>query len=266
MKKDAYYFPHFSNARNDSKLIKLRRILGLEGYAIYFMLLEILREQKEFKYPIDGIEDLAYEWHTSKEKISAVINNFGLFVITDDLFFSIRLIEYMQPYLEKKERARNAAKIRWDNANAYANALPEHSESNAHAIQVKKSKVNKSKVNESKGKERTIPTEFEFLEYAKVIAHDLGKRYDKGKALNKYKACIENDWRDGNDNLIKNWKGKFRNLLKYEFTDSIDSEKNVEYQYKINGNMHTHNDREKWQRHKSMYEGSGGYEEIKILA
>lgn len=128
---------------------------------------------------------------------------------------------------------------------------------------IDKNRIDKNRIDKNK---KNIPTESEFLEYAKVIAQDLGKRFDKGKALNKYKACIENDWRDGNDNIIKNWKGKFRNLLKYEFTDSIDSEKNVEYQYKINGNMHTHNDREKWQRHKSMYEGSGGYEEIKILA
>ena len=64
MKKDAYYFPHFSNARNDSKIIKIRRILGLEGYAIYFMLLEILREQGDFKYPISGLDDLSFDFTT----------------------------------------------------------------------------------------------------------------------------------------------------------------------------------------------------------
>ena len=69
IEKDAYYFPHFSNARNDPKIVRIRRVLGIEGYGIYFMLLEVLRDQSEFKYPIKNVEDLAYEWHTSKEKV-----------------------------------------------------------------------------------------------------------------------------------------------------------------------------------------------------
>lgn len=144
MKKDAYYFPHFSNARNDSKLIKLRRVLGIEGYGLYFMLLEVLREQTNFKFPILGIEDLAYEWHISKEKIASVIKDFDLFEIHDNKFFSSKLIFYLQPYLEKSERARHAALIRWKNANAYANALQEHSK--CDASKVEESKLNKSKI------------------------------------------------------------------------------------------------------------------------
>ena len=32
MNKDAFYFPHFSNARNDRKLRRVRKELGIEGY------------------------------------------------------------------------------------------------------------------------------------------------------------------------------------------------------------------------------------------
>jgi len=146
MKKDSYYFPHFTSARTDAKLIKLKRVLGMEGYGIYFHILETLREQTDFKYPILGIEDLAYEWHVSKEKIQAVITNYGLFEFDENNFWSIKLIQFLQPYLEKSQRARNAANQRWLNANADANALPEQCDSNAS--KVKESKVNKSKVKE----------------------------------------------------------------------------------------------------------------------
>ena len=114
MKKDAYYFPHYSNARNDAKLIKLRRILGIEGYGLYFMLLEVLREQTDFQFTLNGIEDLSYEWHISKEKIISVIKDFDLFIINEWNFFSEKLILYLQPYVEKSERATLANKIRWD--------------------------------------------------------------------------------------------------------------------------------------------------------
>lgn len=141
MKKDAYYFPHFSNARSDSKLLKIRRIFGIEGYGIYFMLLEVLREQTEFRLPIASIEDLAFEWHTSREKILSIINDFDLFEIQESLFFSPKQILYLQPYIEKSDRARSAALKRWDNANADAKALQMQSAGNA-------SKVKESKVKE----------------------------------------------------------------------------------------------------------------------
>jgi len=158
MKKDAFYFPHFSNARNDSKLIKVRRVLGVEGYGLYFMLLEVLREQTNFKCHLNSIEDLAFEWHTSKEKLATVINDFDLFTIDSEHFFSCKLIYFLQPYIEKSERARAAALIRWNkvnnDANADANALPAHSTGNA-------SKVKESEVNEIKDKE-TKQTKFSF--------------------------------------------------------------------------------------------------------
>jgi len=174
MKKDAYYFPHFSNARNDSKLIKIRRVMGIEGYGLYFMLLEVLRDQTDFKMHINTIEDLAFEWHISKGKIFAVINNFDLFTISDDNFFSPKLIFYLQPYLEKSERARVAALVRWKkiNANADANALPEHSDSNA-------SKVKESKVKESKVKEINIDFDIFWNLYDKKVG-------DKNKLQKKW--------------------------------------------------------------------------------
>ncbi len=110
MKKDAYYFPHFSNARNDRKMLKLRRVMGIEGYGIYFMLLEVLRDQSDFRMPLDNLEDLAFEWHTSREKLTTIVANFDLFELDENDFFSTRFNEYMQPYLRMKEQRIEAAK------------------------------------------------------------------------------------------------------------------------------------------------------------
>lgn len=140
MDKDAFYFPHFSNARHDRQIRRIRQQLGIEGYGIFFMLLEILREQKNYCYPIDDIDLLADDFDTSKEKILVVIKTPGLFETVDELFFSHKFNSYMQPYLERKEHGRKAALARWGNARA----LPEQCEPNA------------SKGKESKGKERKI--------------------------------------------------------------------------------------------------------------
>jgi len=107
MKKDAYYFPHFSNARTDRRLKRVRKQLGIEGYGIYFMILETLRDQTEFRYPTEDIDLLADEFGTSEEKARAVVINFGLFDVDEnEEFFSPKMLEYMTPYLENKERKR----------------------------------------------------------------------------------------------------------------------------------------------------------------
>ena len=48
MTKDAYYFPHDSNARHDPKIMALIAELSPLGYAYFFMLIEILREQSNY--------------------------------------------------------------------------------------------------------------------------------------------------------------------------------------------------------------------------
>jgi hypothetical protein len=203
MKKDAYYFPHFSNARNDSKLVKLRRVMGIEGYGMYFLILEVLREQTDFKLPISNLEDLAYEWHTSREKLVAVVTNFDLFTILEDKFVSIKLISYLQPYLEKSERARLAANKRWSNANAYANALPEHSKSNA------------SKVKESKGKESKVTKKVfskPSVEDIKIYCKERNNSVNTSTFFDHYES---NGWKVGK-NSMKDWKAAVR---KWEHSD-----------------------------------------------
>lgn len=110
MKKDAYYFPHFSNARHDRKLRRVRKELGVEGYGIYFMLLETLRDQELFRYPIEDLDLLADEFGTSEQKIRTVICNYDLFQVIDldgkESFVSMKFVEYLQPYLDNKHRNR----------------------------------------------------------------------------------------------------------------------------------------------------------------
>lgn len=110
--REGFYFPHFQDARRDIKIMRLRRDLGIEGYGIYFMLLEVLREQPNFKFPLQDIEILVSELQTTRAKIEVVILNYGLFETekTDDgqEFFSPKQIAYLLPYIQKKENAKLA--------------------------------------------------------------------------------------------------------------------------------------------------------------
>lgn len=117
MKKEAYYFSHDSNARNDLKMVKLRRALGLRGYGIFWAIIEILRETEGYILEQITISDIAFELKEDQETVKSVVNDFGLFKKKGTRFYSARLSFSMQLYNEKKAALSHAGKrgnaIRW---------------------------------------------------------------------------------------------------------------------------------------------------------
>lgn len=190
MKKDAFYFPHFCNARHDRKLKRVQKELGIEGYGIYFMLLEILREQTDLRYPLNEVDLLADEFGTSEQKVRVVICNYDLFQVDENQnFFSFKMIIYLQPYFEKSERAREAANKRWNNANAYTNAIEMQSNSNASKVnktKVKETKLNKIKESKINIREHVFISQSELDKLnSEFSEHEVNWMLDK---LNDYKA------------------------------------------------------------------------------
>lgn len=176
MKKDAYYFSHDANSQDDPKCMVLIDQLGMEGYGIFWALIEKLRNEKDYKLPLLVVNSLSRRWGTSKEKVESVIKNYSLFVVENDLFFSIRLQRSME---EKSEKARISANYRWKDADA----LQSHTNRIANDIQndaIKEKESKEKKVKESKEKktdflapdlsksnlfrEPVIPTKKEVLE------------------------------------------------------------------------------------------------------
>lgn len=144
MEKEGFYFPHFSNARHDRKIKRLRLELGIEGYGIYFMLLETLRDQHDLCYPMEDLDLLADEFGTSEQKVKVVVCNYGLFDISEDnAFFSPRLLLYLEPYFKAKKQRIEAGK-----ASALKRKLNDSSTTVGTTVQ--QSKVKESKVNEIK--------------------------------------------------------------------------------------------------------------------
>lgn len=157
MNKDAYYFPHFSNARHDRKVKRLIKELGVEGYGIFFMTLEVLREQMDYRYPIEDIDLLADEFGTSEQKLRTVICNYKLFTFDeDDNFFSPKFIEFMQPYLRMKEQRSIAGKASAEKKKQQKlieNSTTVEQPLSECVTTEQQSKVKESKVKESKVKD-----------------------------------------------------------------------------------------------------------------
>jgi len=69
MSKDAYYFSHDSNARNDPRMIKLRRMGGLETVGLFWCVIEMLRESENYQLPVDTIDDICYELRCGTDEL-----------------------------------------------------------------------------------------------------------------------------------------------------------------------------------------------------
>ncbi|MBN2744496.1 MAG: DUF4373 domain-containing protein [Marinilabiliaceae bacterium] len=135
MAKDAYFFPHDSNAKDDPKMMFLIDQLGLEGYGIFWVLIEMLREQQEYKAPLAILPIIARKYSTQHEKIKAVVFGYDLFKIEDEkFFFSKSLIDRLSLMDAKKQRRIDAGKkaisARWNKQPA----LPENSNSNTNVL------------------------------------------------------------------------------------------------------------------------------------
>jgi hypothetical protein len=152
--------------------------------------------------------------------------------------FSIKQLYYLQPYIEKTQRARLAAQKRWDNVSDDANAMQMHSKCNADAMQVKESKVKESKEKETKVKERKVSTQTLFSEsiYNDIKIFEssfLGTQYE-GANFTYYHEVIKN-WSDSTGNKKRDWIATAKNWMAKDMTKGTFIDKN----YKPNANNQT---------------------------
>lgn len=209
MKKDAYYFSHDSNAKDDPKCSLLIEELGLEGYGIYWVLIETLRDQPDYRYPIKMIPILARKYNTTSAKVEVIVRNYGLFEVTNDEFFSISLLKRMEQKEAKSLKAKESVNQRWLRTKYEndTNVLPTLFDGNT----IKESKVKEKKVKEIKTKGVFTPPSFiDFENYCKENGF-------LNIAQRAFKGYSENDWKDSKNNPVLNWKSKLQNVW---FNDS----------------------------------------------
>ena len=180
MKKDSFYFPHDSNAKDDPKCMKLIYKLGLEGYGIYWVLVEALREQTDYKYPVDLIPVLAQRFNSTEDKFNSVLRDFDLFEFDDKCFYSDSLMERMRDINDMREKRRQSGikgnMVRWgcnnDLSQCDTNAIATQS-------QIIANKVNKINKNITPPLTPPLKKEGEFAAAAQILS----QKAEKLKAL-----------------------------------------------------------------------------------
>jgi hypothetical protein len=229
MLKDAYYFPHDSNAKDDPKCMLLIDDLGMEGYGIYWVLIELLRDQPNYKYGLCYIKSIARKYNTTEIKVKQVITGYGLFEIDDIEFYSLSLIYRMEKVNNLRKIRSEAGKKgnakRWGNLSQSDNKLiANQSQTDCKKSQskVKESKENKNKENKNIDKENNC------------IKSELLQSNNKVTSCNEENNCksdydIQLEWFDTVWKLYPRKEGKHRIIKsKTKLKELYKDKENVE--------------------------------------
>ena len=103
MKKDQY-IPHEVSMRNTSEVMNLIEKEGMEGYGIYWALMEYLRTQDDYIGDMEVLKSLARQLRVRLPKLKRIMENYGLFSCTETTFLSPKLVEVMKPFEDRRAR------------------------------------------------------------------------------------------------------------------------------------------------------------------
>ena len=163
MKKDQY-IPHDVSLRNTSEVIHLIEKESASGYGLYWAIMEYLRTQDNYRGDLRALRGITRQLKSRLDKALRVLNDYGLFVVEGNAFYSPLLMEKMQPLEQKRAQRQNYPKSENVKQNE---AIPSQNEPNsfqndANSFQVScnpleiKDASSLSKVKESKEKKSKV--------------------------------------------------------------------------------------------------------------
>jgi hypothetical protein len=248
MKNSTYYFSHDYNANSDTKILFMRQQLGMEGYGIYWFLIEKLADAGGY-LPLKIIPVLAMQMHTTEIKVKAVIESFELFEITDNQFFSIRLLMHLDLRNSYSEAGKKGAELRWKNGGANRGAIEGANAKERKGKEIKgkeKKESNASLLNSNLFRKPKVPSleevQMNFIscggnkEMAEAFfnKHSAVDWFMKGSPITNYKTLIPNFIKIYNENESKSKSNKTRQQTTNESIEYIQA-KGAELYAKLYG-------------------------------
>ena len=163
MGKQAFYFSHDYNARNDEKILELRAEFGPEGYGVFWMMVETMAENENSGVKATLLGGLSLGFGVAKDKLISIICKcleLKLFYEEEGYYFSNRLLSHKEMRKILSENGKKGAEKKW------------HGDKGGYSHpNAKESKVKESKEKENKEKENKKKKSANFLDL------ELGRAY-----------------------------------------------------------------------------------------
>ena len=224
MAKEAYYFSHDSNARNDEKILMLMAEHGLEGYGAYWVLVEMMFESADTCLRHDKVKGIAFANSIAMAKLQEIIDTAiteELFVSDGTVFWSESLRRRKGRYNDLKEKRAEAGRIgaakRWENHGKHGKAMAKPKQTESTPI------AKNSKGKESKGKETKVKeSKINYAEFVSLTEEEHQKLIDKhGEQKTKRMIEVLDNYKGANG---KKYKSDYRAILSWVI-DRVEKEK-----------------------------------------
>lgn len=209
------YFPFMCEDGN--KMFYIEETYGNDGFATF---VKLLRELAKTNYHFLDLSKhttimfLSAKCKVSKETLLSIINDLVELGKFDSILWNENKVIWCQDFIDSIQDAyirRNNKCITYDGLLLHLVSLGIRKQGNCSKNNSKnpQSKVDNNKVDKNKLNE--IPTFDDFSEYALQQK----PKVDIDLLKLKYDSWVSNNWKDGNDNKIKNWKSKLNNTLPF---------------------------------------------------
>lgn len=106
------YFSHDADATSDPAICDLLMDYGNEGYGVWWRLIETLRKQPDYRFPMRSLKGLGYQFQFTglEEMVQKCVDEYGLLSSDGVVVWSKSLDRRMAMMREKSEKARKAGK------------------------------------------------------------------------------------------------------------------------------------------------------------
>ena len=206
---ESFYFSHDYNARSDDKIKSLIRKHGMEGYGVWWSIIEDLyNNANALRSDCDGI---AFDLRVHCDLVKSVLNDFDLFVFDGDKFGSLSVQKRLDERDLKSKKAAESARKRWD-------VMRTHSERNANAMQtlsdgnaIKERKGKEIKGKEIKANQPHLFSESGFCNFEKFESAFIGTDYEVAD-LRLYFELVKN-WSESKGAKKLDWIATARNFM-----------------------------------------------------
>ncbi len=228
MAKESYYFSHDHNARNDQKLVRLQKEMGLEGIGLYWCVIEMLHEEGGYLL-ISEISNIAYALRIDESKVRHLVEGHDLFKKDVNRFWSKSALGRIKKRNEKSIKASKSAKKRSENPDT--DAMRTHSEGNA--IKERKGKEKEIKQKEIKEKEIIVNEINQSDELLSTTTTDLDlgiaeMQQSTTEINDQFERCYREYGKDGNkDDALVMWNQLNlveKNEIEFKVQSYVDNE------------------------------------------
>jgi len=199
--KETFYFPHDNNAINDPKMMNLFMDAWLIWVWLYWILVEIMHQQDDWKITEDQYENYI-KWYSSRNKvdIDQLLNVF----LTNNLFIKSSWMIYSERVLENKEFRDKISKKRSEAWKKGAEKRTLNSQKEANAKQIL---ANAKQWKEIKGNKKEIKIkEIIVNKYPKdSFEYTISKEYFNSHCKNWTTSLIYLLNKKSEEDIIQEW-------------------------------------------------------------